>query len=314
MKSRTSDAVEILRRRVAGDPEMKALIAEARGSMERDSGTSKERIVQEIKHLSESLGKTPGRRDFPRETGISMRCVLVHFDSWNQAVEAAGLAPHVRRTEPSDLLVDWGTIVRRIRTIPTLLQYKKQGRFDPSTLERSFTRWSALPDAFREWAYNKPEWADVVALLPLAAPIAEDGSPAQSAGAVQDRPLVEQEHPRFSNRATYGNPTDFRGLRHEPVNEQGVVFLFGMVARELGYMVEAIQSGFPDCEAKRQIAPGKWQRVLIEFEYESRNLSRSRAPSRGMRCGCMLASQLARVPRRFGGRRTTQRHPFTGPF
>jgi hypothetical protein len=26
-----------------------------------------------------------------------------------------------------------------------------------------------------------------------------------------------------------------------------------------------------DCEAKRQIAPGQWQRVRIEFEFESRN-------------------------------------------
>ena len=64
---------------------------------------------------------------------------------------------------------------------------------------------------------------------------------------------------------------DFRGLRHEPVNEQGVVLLFGMVARELGYTVEAVQSGFPDCEAKRQIAPERWQRVHLEFEFESRN-------------------------------------------
>jgi hypothetical protein len=64
---------------------------------------------------------------------------------------------------------------------------------------------------------------------------------------------------------------DFRGLRHEPVNEQGVVLLFGMVAKELGYTVEAVQSGFPDCEAKRQIAPQRWQRVHLEFEFESRN-------------------------------------------
>jgi hypothetical protein len=55
------------------------------------------------------------------------------------------------------------------------------------------------------------------------------------------------------------------------VNEDGVVFLFGMVARELGYLVEAVQAGFPDCEAKRQVAPDKWQRVRIEFEFESRN-------------------------------------------
>src|SRR4029077_15438909 len=37
------------------------------------------------------------------------------------------------------------------------------------------------------------------------------------------------------------------------------------------YTVEAVQSGFPDCEAKRQIAPQRWQRVHPEFEFESRN-------------------------------------------
>jgi hypothetical protein len=31
-----------------------------------------------------------------------------------------------------------------------------------------------------------------------------------------------------------------------------------------------VQTGFPDCEAKRQISPGKWQRLRIEFEYESK--------------------------------------------
>lgn len=35
-------------------------------------------------------------------------------------------------------------------------------------------------------------------------------------------------------------------------------------------MVEAVQAGFPDCEAKRQVGPNKWQRVHIEFEFESR--------------------------------------------
>jgi hypothetical protein len=44
-----------------------------------------------------------------------------------------------------------------------------------------------------------------------------------------------------------------------------------MVARELGYPVEAVQASFPDCEAKRQIEGGKWQHVRIEFEFESRN-------------------------------------------
>src|SRR5574341_2004066 len=55
------------------------------------------------------------------------------------------------------------------------------------------------------------------------------------------------------------------------MNEQGVVFLFGMVAKELGYMVEVVQAGFPDCEAKRQVGPNKWQPVRIEFEFQSKD-------------------------------------------
>ena len=71
--------------------------------------------------------------------------------------------------------------------------------------------------------------------------------------------------------SVYGDPIDFRGVRHAPVDVGGVIFLFGMISRELGFNVEAMSSGFPRCEAKRQLAPGKWARVRIEFELESRN-------------------------------------------
>jgi hypothetical protein len=53
-------------------------------------------------------------------------------------------------------------------------------------------------------------------------------------------------------------------------NEQGVVLLFGMLAKQPGFLIEVVQKGFPDCEAKRQIGPEQWQRVGIEFEFESR--------------------------------------------
>ena len=71
----------------------------------------------------------------------------------------------------------------------------------------------------------------------------------------------------------YGAPINFRGLRHAPINEQGVVYLFGMVSSESGLIVEAVQSAFPDCEAKRCIDSrrNRWQRVRIEFEYFSSN-------------------------------------------
>jgi hypothetical protein len=69
----------------------------------------------------------------------------------------------------------------------------------------------------------------------------------------------------------YGTPTVEAHLMLAPTNEQGVIFLFGAVARKLGFVVLRIQTEYPDCEALREMEPDKWQRIRIEFEYESRN-------------------------------------------
>src|SRR5207302_8108708 len=71
----------------------------------------------------------------------------------------------------------------------------------------------------------------------------------------------------------FGAPIEFRGLRHAPINEHGVIYLFGLVSSELDLSVEAIQSIYPDCEAKRCIdnKQNRWQRVRIEFEFVSSN-------------------------------------------
>jgi hypothetical protein len=77
-------------------------------------------------------------------------------------------------------------------------------------------------------------------------------------GVMRDRPVM-------------GEPFDRRPMTNAPVNELGVMVLFGMVAAGLGLQVESVQGKFPDCIAKREVAPGKWQYLRIEFEYESKN-------------------------------------------
>jgi hypothetical protein len=77
-------------------------------------------------------------------------------------------------------------------------------------------------------------------------------------------------------RPLMGPPAKLKGLGHEPVNEMGVVFLFGMIAHLLGFVVEALQMGFPDCLAKLEVEPGRWQHVRIEFEFESRKFREHR--------------------------------------
>ncbi len=59
-----------------------------------------------------------------------------------------------------------------------------------------------------------------------------------------------------------------------PTNEQGVLFLFGARAVELGFAVLKIGTAYPDCEAFRIVEGGRLERVKIEFEMESKNFLR----------------------------------------
>ncbi len=195
--------------------------------------------------------------------------VLKHFPNWRAALAAAGIEADWSNMK----LEDWGAMVRQNREIPTRNFYRRNGNFGVNTFNR-FGPWSSIPEHFKEFALGNPEWADVLPFLP---PPRQGPRPAltddlrheaEEAGSMTAGDT--HSHAEISDSQIYGNPIDFRGLRHEPTNENGVVFLFGMVAKELGYHVEAVQAGFPDCEAKRQVGKGKWQRVRIEFEYESR--------------------------------------------
>jgi hypothetical protein len=249
----------------------------------------KQLILDSLAAIARGAGRTPSRSEFVFLSGIAEHQVSQFFPTWNDAVRAAGLRPNTLnvRLEDSALLEDWAFAVRRKRKIPARRAYRHLGQFDPRTFERRFGPWSKLPEVFRNFAQGKPEWADVLALLPVPAPKPSpkrvpNPQPDSAASSASNHPAPGNDraprrqspstpppgkvrYPPLDNRPTYGQPMDFRGLRHEPVNEQGVVLLFGLVAKELGYIVEAVQSGFPDCEAKRQIAPQRWQRVHLEF-------------------------------------------------
>jgi hypothetical protein len=239
----------------------------------------KQEVLDAIRRAAEMLGHPPSRSEFKAKSSMTEYQVLKHFPSWREAVRAAGLEPDPTNIKLDDdvLLQDWGELVRKLHQIPTRNQYRREGKYSPGAFEKHFGPWSAVPSKFRDFARDKSQWEDVLALLPPATSskrISAGSARMISSNSLEVASSVampQQRHSKLNDRPTYGDPIDFRGLRHEPVNEDGVVFLFGMVARELGYMVEAIQAGFPDCEAKRQIQPGKWQRVRIEFEFESRN-------------------------------------------
>ncbi len=82
--------------------------------------------------------------------------------------------------------------------------------------------------------------------------------------------MAAKADPEMAERSIVGDLINFRGLVYAPLNEQGVVFLFGKVAHDLNMYVEEIKPGFPDCIARRFVGKG-WERVRIEFEFMSSN-------------------------------------------
>ena len=247
---------------------------------------SKRQILNAIAALAKKLGRTPTCREFFSQAGISRHSLSKFFLKWNDAVRATGLRPYVRHpyVADSELLKDWGKTARKNGATPGLYVYRRYGIHSPSTFQARFGRWSKIPEAFRNFAKGKPEWADVVALLPPPPPPngvpTTPRQPSNNNSASSIAPSKAQ-HPAFKDRASYGNPIAFPWLRHEPVNEQGVVLLFGILAKDLGYRIINVQPAFPDCEAMRQIAPDRWQRVHIEFEFESRNFRDHGHPAAG---------------------------------
>jgi hypothetical protein len=251
----------------------------------------KKQILNSIAAVANELGHTPSRNEFISRSGISLHFILQFFPSWNTAVRTAGLPLYFQNAKIPDhaLLEDWGKVARKnpsiFRTRARLPRhvYLRQGKFSPHTFANRFGSWAGVPRAFRRFADGKRKWADVLSLIPPPGLHSSRSMRSHSRPDVLSPaiPAKQLNHPALKDRTSYGNPTNFLGLRYEPVNEQGVVLLFGMLAENLGYRIEAMQTGFPDCEAVRQVAPNRWQRVRIEFEFESKNYRDHAHPATG---------------------------------
>ncbi len=213
-------------------------------------------------------GRTGSRQlrlvDFRACSGCDERLIYRHFSGWPELCRAAGLEPHRRgvRTPDADVFaavrdgfIAAGGIVARSR-MPGRLPSGAQ------VPEWRWGGWNGLLVAFRDWAgKNAP---DFPYLAELDARIARSPKPRKRKSDPED-----PAWPVRSGRAV-GDPLGFRALLHAPVNEQGVVLLFGMVAGELGFAIDTVQPGFPDCDAKRRVGPARWESVRIEFEFRSR--------------------------------------------
>jgi hypothetical protein len=70
-----------------------------------------------------------------------------------------------------------------------------------------------------------------------------------------------------------GEPIDFEGLTNAPLEENGVIFLFGKLHERMGIRIKAIRKGFPDAAAEVWIKDRLYPRT-IEFEFRTSDFKR----------------------------------------
>jgi hypothetical protein len=201
----------------------------------------------------------------PRMRFLWVAAIMTFGKALNAAVAIANsVRSHLRQTQ---LLAEFYRVAKQIGKIPTWSVFASKASFSDTTIRRRFGGLQGTLMRLRDWLVtHEPESPFLEELKTKSRH--EFPTPPE----VVPQPGAQRIWTKGTG-PVFGRPIDFRGLRHAPINEQGVVFLFGIVAYELGFIVEAVQAGYPDCEAKRCVdrKSQRWQRVRVEFEFRSSN-------------------------------------------
>jgi hypothetical protein len=235
---------------------------------------TRDEIIEAARRAAQEHGGIISRSDFERITGINQYHIYRLFPEggWGEVKQLAGIKRHPKDNESvSDekILKEFHNVTKSLGKIPTWSLFSSTASISADVVRRRFGGLQGTLKQYRVWLETHDPNSPILDMLqikskheipPPPTPLPQDAA----------RPAAIAEWAK-SDGPEFGPPINFRGLRHAPINEQGVVFLFGMVSYELGFIVEAVHASYPDCEAKRCIdrRRDRWQRVRIEFEFRS---------------------------------------------
>ncbi|HEY2361313.1 MAG TPA: hypothetical protein VGK36_09375 [Candidatus Angelobacter sp.] len=231
----------------------------------------KEEVITQIQECAKKLGHCPSIPELGAKAKISISVLRKLFGTYAQALLECGLERQGPgyQVDPMHLFTEWAEMVRKLKEIPTMAEYSLRSKHSPRPLLGRFGSWKNVPKGLKFFAEQEGLTNDYEDVLEVIRMYYTGGI---GPGRTLRKPIViTSQRPLFADRPVYGPSLVPTALAHGPMNEAGVVYLFGMLAEKLGFVVTSIQTEFPDCEAMWEVQPGKWQRVRIEFEYESRN-------------------------------------------
>ncbi len=240
----------------------------------KNANHTREEIIQVLKKPAAD-GETPSTSALKRKgiNGYWIRTLVP--EGLSKLKESLGirLTTQERPLSDKELLEHIDRVVSELRQIPTWAQLQRQAGITQKTFVGRFGK-RGIREVFshyHDWLLkHKPESSNLGLVTAYLEPTGRTPQPAKPTGPNQKSRAAAVKWPK---RRQYGAPLNFGSLIYEPVNEQGVVFLFGMVSRQLAFSVEYIGAEFPDCEAKQNFeGRGQPQQpVKIEFEFRSRD-------------------------------------------
>ena len=235
---------------------------------------SKEEIIREIRKVAEHLNvKHLKQQDFILNSTVPINTVKYHLGTWVEAVKAAGLESY-RNYDPienpdlvqdEDLLKELVRLYRMSGTPPTPDTLKAHGAF---SLEYYTARWQSLSKAFWRAREVFPD-----SFVDPVVSVSPDPVPDPSSIRLIPKTIKPKRPAKVERKL--GDPLEFRGLRFSPVDRDGVVFLFGMLAVELGFELEFVSSERPHAEGRRyfDIHREQWKHLKVEFIFKSSGFS-----------------------------------------
>lgn len=236
------------------------------------SKETKDQIIEILKNLAEQLGKkTLSQKEILKVIPISN--INYHFGNVGNALDSAGLirkAPgehfkgQKKKLSDEQLFEALYSLEQKIGKEPGYNDNSANGEYSVRPYTQRFGKWIDVLSHYRKWKMENNK---------NISPINSDNLTIKIPSLIRKSKNLSIDLSKTVPQQFYGEPIDFRGLRHAPINEQGVVFLFAMISRELGFSIESIQQGFPDCEGKYEydLKKNLWAKDRIEFEYKSSN-------------------------------------------
>lgn len=208
-------------------------------------------LVSRLRHLSARLGRRPYLAEFCEDSGLSATQVRRCFGSYYRLLRIGAFPGKRARRWFDDTALLRALRDGLVRSGGVVRARAFQPADGPAaaTIARRWQGWTGALVALRDWLErDEPDYPYLAALRHYCA---------------------ESCHPDDSS-GRCGELLRFRALDHAPTGEAGVVFLFGQVAEELGFVLETVRTGFPDALGRRRLGR-EWHRVRIEFEHRSRN-------------------------------------------